>query len=242
MPFHLQFRKMDLEKIYSGNLWKSVKMDESVIAGHFVVDVSLTEEMLICALCIGARTNQSAIEKNLPQMIKGLGGSENDIIGAYGTFAASAYLYKNWLKALDFLVIGKADGGDLKIDSHTLDIKTRSKPSHDLLMIPKGQWIKKKYDFYVGCSIIKEGPEWIVRVWGFTTKEELEEKGEWDNFGHGATLTMPFKELHDIRELGGLEMGALAHFTKVQFRHSWRRRVSSMQRENKASVVFRILP
>lgn len=87
---------------------------------------------------------------------------------------------------------------------YVLDVKTRSKPFHDLLMVPESQWIRKrqKYDFYVGCNEIEE--DW-VRIWGFINKERLEKEGEWGDFGREKTLHISLKKLNPIIELRDLE-------------------------------------
>jgi len=200
----ISLRKADIEKLFSCSLWKSVRMDEHLVDGHFVVDVSLTEEMLITAMVIGGRITQYDEEHNFSKAGTFTGSYKADVGGLYGTLAAAAYICRNWLKALDSINIRKgADEGDLHIGSKVIDVKNRLEAWHNKLMIPERQWLKRKFDAYVSCNIVKENAETVVRLWGYVTKEDLEKKGKWDDFGHGPTLTMPFIELSDIRELLG---------------------------------------
>jgi hypothetical protein len=153
--------------------------------------------MLITALTFGARIKQFGAEKELTQIIEG--GYKEHVIGIEGALATGAYIYNNWLKALDYVVIRiGGDSGDLGLGKYVIDVKTRSESWHDLLMIPKKQWLRRTYDFYIGCNKITEED---VRIWGYITREQLEKKGKSGNFGYGDTLYIPFVELTDIREI-----------------------------------------
>jgi len=192
-----RLRSKDLQRVFSEALWKNVEIKEHTVNEHFVVDVHLTEDMLITALSIGARIQQYDVEKAFTPII---GASyKQDIIGVEGVFAVACYICGNWLKALDYIKIELgSDSGDLKLKGHLIDVKTRSKKWHDILMMPKKQWVNRKYDFYIGCNIIAE--DW-VRIWGYISREDFEKNGKWDDFGHGDTLCIPFNELNNIGEL-----------------------------------------
>jgi hypothetical protein len=193
-----RLRTKDVKRVFDESLWKDLEIKEHVVDNHTVVDVHLTEDMLITALTIGIRCNQKAKKQGFIENIKG--SITTSAIGLEGVFALAAYIYGNWLTALDYVVVGKGDDGDVVFNGHVLDVKTRSKSFHDLMMIPKRQWIRKrqKYDFYVGCNEL--GDNW-VRIWGFIDKHRLNAEGDWRNMGYGDTLCIPFKKLTPITKL-----------------------------------------
>lgn len=199
-------RAKDLQRVWDNSLWKSVQIKEHKVDNHPVVDVHLTEDMLITALTIGVRIHQKANALNLIQTIEG--GAKEDIIGIEGAFAVVAYLYENWLVSLDYVTIGKGDSGDVSFKGALMDVKTRSKKWHDTLMIPEKQWRKhkNKFDFYVGCNEIKE--DW-VRIWGYATKTEVAKIEPTDNVkGHPlpvSTRLIPFVNLNPIEKLKDLQ-------------------------------------
>jgi len=199
-----RFRTSDLQKLFNESLWKEVQMDEYSIDGHFVVDVHLTEAMLITALVIGARTKQHADNLRVDEGMAG--GYKEYVVGDYGTLAAAAYIYKNWLQGLDYVVFGKADEGDLKIGKQIADVKTGSRPNYKLFVVNKRQWNRKEYDFYIGCNVIELNKIVVMRIWGYITREKFKAEGTWNDFGYGPkymALTIPYVELSDIRELLG---------------------------------------
>ena len=128
------------------------------------------------------------------------GGEKEHIIRLEGGLAVAAYLFKNWLEGLDYMTIGKGDYCDSNFNSKVIEVKTGRQPEHDILMVPKKQWIKHadKYDFCIGCNEIAE--DWI-RIWDYINEEQFEENGEWKDFGHGDTLCMSFNKLNNIAEL-----------------------------------------
>jgi len=207
MKRRLTLRRADLERILNQSLWKDVEIKEHIVDGHSVVDVHLTDDMLITALTLGTRIHQKAKALDLIHIIQG--GVREDIIGLEGALAAAAYLYENWLEGLDSVTIGKGDDGDIKFKGAVVDVKTRSQRWHDTLMIPEKQWGKHhdKYDYYVGCHEIEE--EWI-RIWGYATKEEVASIKPSDELtdSSGKTFNLPvtsrcipFENLHPIKEL-----------------------------------------
>lgn len=203
MPINrLSIRKKDLDRILNGSLWKDVEIKAGSIDNHAIVDVHLTEDMLITALTTGTRIKQKADDLNLIQTLQG--GAREDVIGLEGAFAVAAYLFENWLEELDYVSIGKGDSGDIKYRNHLIDVKTRSLRWHDTLMIPEKQWQKHKdkFDFYVGCNEIEE--DW-VRIWGYATKAEVAKIEPTDKV-NGCQLPVdtrliPFVNLHSIKEL-----------------------------------------
>jgi len=155
LPFKRTLRREDLQRVFDESLWKNVEVKEHEVQGHPVVDVHLTNDMLITALVIGVRVRQSAIEKKI-HGVEGVHFKEH-IIAYEGVLAVSSYLFDNYLKSLDYVSIGKADEADLILkDGRVINVKTRSKPEHDLLMIYEEQWHKRKSDLYVACNEIAE--------------------------------------------------------------------------------------
>jgi len=197
MVKRLTIKSDSLTKVLNQSLWKDVEIKEQQINNHAVVDVHLTNDMLITALTFGTRIHQKANALKLIQTIQG--GVKEDIIGLEGALAVAAYLHKNWLVALDNLVIGKGDSGDITYEEKVIDVKTRGKPENDLLMVPEKQWNKHKdkCDLYIGCNEIAE--DW-VRIWGYATKEEIA-SAEVEDFGCGPTKIVPFVNLHPIKDL-----------------------------------------
>jgi hypothetical protein len=191
-----RLRSKDLQRIFSHSLWENVEIKERDVNGHSVVDVHLTEDMLITALTLGVRTRQSSVEDGRVATIQA--NERQHVIGLEGAMAVASVVYHNWLKALDYVSVRGVDSCDLTLNGRLMDVKTRTEKWHDILMVPKKQWVQRKYDFYIGCNIIAE--DW-VRIWGYISREQLEKNGKWDNFGHGDTLCMPFNELNNIAEL-----------------------------------------
>ena len=153
--------------------------------------------MLIVALAIGSRIHQFDTEKGFTPIIDA--SSKNDIIGVEGALATACYVYGNWLKALDYISIKYgSDDGDLSLNGRLIDVKNGRDCRYGSLLIPRKQWCKRRYDFYVKCGNL--GEEW-VRIWGYASKAQLEEKGFWKDYGYGDTFTLLLKDLSDINGL-----------------------------------------
>lgn len=196
----LCLRGVDLDRVLSG-VFQSTRIEEKSINGHPVIHVYLTDDMLITALSIGVRTRQRARALELIEIIKAGGEYRKDVIGLEGCLAFAAYMYGNWLVALDYVFIGKGDSGDLVYRGYKIDVKTGTKPHHVKLMVPLWQWEREKHDVYVLCNSIAE--DWI-RIWGFAMQKRLGrmvEKEHFTDYGYGPTIEIHGMELNDIHEL-----------------------------------------
>ena len=168
------------------------------VEGHDVVEVTFTEEQTNLIL------KKAAEVMNDPDLPNKLGGpSHRWFIGFLGQVAFFIYAFNDFKRGYSKLQSGyKPDNNDCIFRGWNLDVKTRSKPIHDLLMVPEYQF-SKHHDFYAGCRIQSENP-YVVQIWGYATRGELEvEKPE--EYSHGPTRTIFLKNLHPIIALKDLE-------------------------------------
>ncbi len=84
-------------------------------------------------------------------------------------------------------------------DKKKIDIKTAYESFHSRLLVPYDQFENgKAKDYYVGVKIFLE--ENKAEIWGFCTKEILEDNGKKD-FGEGPAYWEFLNNLKDIKEL-----------------------------------------
>jgi hypothetical protein len=96
--------------------------------------------------------------------------------------------------------IKNVDGTDfLTNNNKKIDIKTAYESFHSRLLVPYDQFEDgRAKDYYVGVKIFLE--EKIAEIWGFCTKEVLNEQGKKD-FGEGLAYWESLNKLRDIKEL-----------------------------------------
>jgi len=160
--------------------------------GHPVAEVTLTEEMINTAEELAFKVRKLAREKGLREVISA--SLEKEIIGLLNHFGWFQYAFGDWREGLQFLRIGEGDAMDSSYKGYSIDVKGRSQPWHDLMMVPKEQVDRKPHDFYIGAQMVGPRKVWI---WGYATSDEVKH-AEIGDFGHGPTYAIPFIKLNPI--------------------------------------------
>jgi len=168
------------------------------INGHDVVEVTFTQEqakLVIEKAELAAKTELGLINR--------LNGPLNRWkLGFLGQVAFLIYAEDDFPKALKSLSIGKRDKFDCMLKGYNIDIKTRA-ATRDLLMVPEYQFPIQYHDFYVAERLQSETP-YIVQMWGYATRKELENVTPSNEWEHGLTRAIRFESLHLMIELRDL--------------------------------------
>jgi len=127
--------------------------------------------------------------------------SDRFYIGYLGEWAFNEYLKLiklkstvKWSRDSD----GMADDGDFFFDGKIIDVKTASQSYYKNIMMPLEQFEKHKRDYYVAVKLNQL--EDTAEIIGYINYEEMKNAPVSD-FGHGATKSILFKDLHDLKEL-----------------------------------------
>ncbi|MEM3696298.1 MAG: hypothetical protein QXQ94_02170 [Candidatus Bathyarchaeia archaeon] len=176
------------------------------INGHDVVEVIFTEEQANVVIERADIKGTDAIKKGKKGPIVTLNPMHLNRVGFLGQVAFYIYAFADFKKGLELIKIGyQPDITDVVFKGYQIDIKTRSKHWHDWLMVPEFQFKNKLHDFYVGCRLMRENP-YIIQIWGYATRKELEEVEPSDKWGYDLTRAIPFKNLHPVIELRDLRI------------------------------------
>jgi hypothetical protein len=168
------------------------------INGHDVVEVVFTEEQASLVI-----QKAELVPKTELGLINRLNGPLNRWkLGFLGQVAFFIYAEDDFPKGLNSLCIGKRDEFDCILKGYKIDIKTRA-ATRDLLMVPEWQFPIQHHDFYVGARIQSQNP-YVIQIWGYATRKELENVKPSDEWGHGSTRAIPFENLHPMIELRDL--------------------------------------
>jgi len=174
------------------------------INGYDVVEVTFTEEQANMVIKRADIKGLDAIKKGKKGPIVTLNPMQLNRVGFLGQVAFYIYAFADFKKGLELIKIGyQPDITDVIFRDYHIDIKTRSKPWHDTLMVPEWQFKKKLHDFYVGCRLMREN-QYVIQIWGYATREELEDINPSDEWGYDLTRAIPFERLHPIIELRDL--------------------------------------
>ena len=162
------------------------------------VKVKVTEEMQVKAKEI-AIFRRDLARKNGCIPIFQTDSLDNEIVGILGEEIFKIWLYQNKIPFKREVVHGEADHGDFIIYGKVIDVKTASKPSYKMIMMPLVQFLKNKRDFYVGVRLnLVEG---FAEIMGVATHDELVKVPVRD-FGHNIeTKAFPLSKLTPIEEM-----------------------------------------
>jgi len=169
------------------------------VDGHDVIEVTLTDEQIQLVMEKAAEVMH---DPNLPNKLRG--SPDRWFVGFLGQVAFFIYAFDDFKRGYDKLQSEyKPDTNDCVFRGWNIDVKNRSKPWHDTLMVPEWQ-VPRHHDFYVGCRLMSENP-YIIQIWGYASRDELENVEPSDEWGHGPTRGILFKNIHPIIELKDLE-------------------------------------
>jgi len=197
-----------LRKIYGEllGLEPSPQTSHINIDGHDVVEVTFTDEQARLIV-------ERAISKAKPALEQaGTFGPTNyestirtNKVGFLGQVAWYIYAEDDFPKGLSTLKFGfHKDEQDFIFKGYKGDVKCAGRANAELMMTPEHRFQKRHFDLYVGCRLIKENP-YIVQIWGYASREDLEKYGYIDDFGYGLTRCYRLKNLHAIIELRNLK-------------------------------------
>ena len=175
------------------------------IEGHDVVEVTFTEEQARKVIERANIKGEDAIKKGKRGPVISMNPMRSNRIGFLGQVAFYIYAFGHFEQGLKSIAIGyKPDITDVIFKDWHIDIKTRTAPWHDLFMVPEIQFRTKYHNFYVGCRLVREHP-YMIQIWGYATREELEKIEPKNAWGHGPTRAILLKNLHPIVNLKDLK-------------------------------------
>lgn len=180
-----------------GQLDPAPSIGQTILDGQRVVLVTLTEQMTKAAL-LGSQLIHEVAQGNLTEWIKSTEAWRS--AGLRGQIAAAMYFYGNWLETFNYITIGKADQGDLKLGNFIVNVITRPKyyEGENYAIIDVQRFKQKPYPLYVACQCF--GEDKIV-VWGYARWDEVE-TWEKDSFaGRSPAYCKPLDELNPVEEL-----------------------------------------
>lgn len=172
------------------------------INGHDVVQITFMKEQAEKVLEPAIR--QAKLKKPV------FGPNEFDEIvrtthcGFLGQVAFYLWAYDEFETGLSSITVGRSDEQDFKLIGYTGDVKCACKRNADLMLMPEYRFQKKKFDLYVGSRLMQKDP-YIVQIWGYATRQELESKGETIDLGWGPSRAYPLNKLHPAIGLKNLD-------------------------------------
>ena len=175
------------------------------IEGHDVVEVTFTDKQARRVIERADIKGIDAIKKGKKGPVISIDPMRSNRIGFLGQVAFYIYAFSDFEQGLQSIKIGyKPDVTDAIFRGWHIDVKTRTKAWHDLMMVPEVQFKKKHHDLYVGCRLVSEKP-YVIQIWGYITRKELANIEPNNAWGHGLTRAQYFKNLHPIINLKDLK-------------------------------------
>lgn len=165
------------------------------VNSHEVVEVTFTDEQ---AEFILERAKSVDEEAKFNVLV-----NEACKIGFLGQCAFYLWAYADEERFKQIQVGWNPDITDVIYKGWHIDVKTRSKPWYDYLLVEERRFKKKSHDFCVGCRLMSENP-YVVEIWGYATLEELEcVRPRW--WPKTLSRSIDFDELYPVAKLKDLE-------------------------------------
>jgi len=172
--------------------------------GHQIIHVPVTPFMKRAAHDLAEKIHENRRQQGSVERFPTIKFKRNPIdtetAGFLGHFAVAEYLRGDWRSAADgFRIEPGLSDVDLEFWGYKFEVKTRSRRAYDFLLVPEKD-LQKGSDFFIGCQLIRDRPEWEVLVHGYATPDDLKAAPLRD-FGYGPSHAISLTSLHPLEDL-----------------------------------------